>query len=109
MKVVFLDVDGVLNASRRVIEGTQGFELKDWVLPKAVEHLNRITDATGASLVISSTWRIGKMLSDLRGMFKGVGCNAPVIGKTERGPCSWHKDAGFPECYQAHHGYEIHD
>lgn len=109
MKVVFLDVDGVLNASRRVVEGTKGFQLKDWVIPKAVEHLNRITDATDGKLVISSTWRIGKTISELRVMFAEVGCHAPVIGKTAHGPCSWHAKAGYPECSVAHRGFEIQE
>ncbi len=109
MKVVFLDVDGVLNAGCRVVPGTKGFELQDWVIPKAIEHLNRITDRTGAKLVISSTWRIGKTVKELREMFAGVGVKAEILGKTEKGPCSWHRDAGFPECYQAHRGYEIQD
>lgn len=110
MKVVFLDVDGVLNAGRKVVvPGSDGFHLPDWTLPKAIEHLNRITDATGANLVISSTWRIGKFLHQLREMFAGVGVTAPIIGKTENGPCQWHVVQGYPECSQAHRGFEIHD
>ena len=109
MKIIFLDVDGVLNAGMRVREGTLGFEIQDWVLPKAVEHLNRITDATGAKLVISSTWRLGKTLSELKEMFARVGVTGEVISKTERGECSWHHRLGAKECYQGHRGAEIHD
>jgi len=109
MKVIFLDVDGVLNAGRRVNPGTKGFELVDWAIPKAVEHLNRITAATGAKLVISSTWRIGKTVKELREMFAGVGVRAEIIGKTESGPCKWHRDLGYPNCSDGHRGGEIWD
>lgn len=109
MKVVFLDVDGVLNAGRRVVPGTKGFKLKDWVLPHPIQHINRITRATGAKLVISSTWRIGKTIWELREMFAGVGIEAEIVGKTENGPCQWHRTLGYPECSTGHRGAEIHD
>lgn len=109
MKVVFLDVDGVLNAGRRVTKGTQGFNLPDWVLPHAVHHINAIARITGAKFVISSTWRIGHTIPELRQMFAEAGIMGDIIGKTEQGPCNWHHDAGFPECYQDHRGSEIKD
>jgi hypothetical protein len=109
MKVIFLDVDGVLNASRRVTPHTQGFELSDWVIPRCINQLNRIVRETKAAIVISSTWRIGKNIKELREMFDGVGVVGDVIGKTERGPCSWHNDLGYPMCSDGHRGAEIHD
>jgi hypothetical protein len=109
MKVVFLDVDGVLNAGRRVNKGTMGFELIDWALPHAIVHINRITRVTGAKLVISSTWRIGKTIKELRQMFAEVGIEGDIVGKTERGPCSWHVNRGYPNCAEGHRGGEIAD
>lgn len=110
MKIIFLDVDGVLNAGQKVVvPGSPGFYLPDWVIPKAVEHLNRIIDATGAKLVISSTWRIGKTLAELREMFSGVGVRGEIIGKTENGDCLWHLMGGYPNCDAAHRGFEIKD
>lgn len=52
--VIFLDLDGVLNGhdfddSEDVLSST--------ILPRCVEHLNRVLRETGASLVISSAWR----------------------------------------------------
>lgn len=47
MKIIFLDIDGVLN---RHGDG-KDFE------PECVANLNRVLTATGAKLVISSTWR----------------------------------------------------
>lgn len=59
-KVIFLDIDGVLNSHiffrENLSTGSSAGDEK--IDPKAVEQLNRITDATGAKLVISSSWRI---------------------------------------------------
>lgn len=50
MKVLFLDVDGVLNSSRsRSIRAlSRG----------ALRRLSRVVDATGCMIVVSSTWRL---------------------------------------------------
>lgn len=49
MKIVFLDIDGVLNN-----EATKFGRKFD---PDCVAWLNYITDSTGAQIVVSSTWR----------------------------------------------------
>lgn len=52
MKVIFLDVDGVLNSAR------DGYSLQlenDYHF----EMLKKIVDATDAKIVLSSSWRIG--------------------------------------------------
>ncbi|HVY94789.1 MAG TPA: HAD domain-containing protein [Bryobacteraceae bacterium] len=58
MKIVFCDIDGVLNNpgcySRRTANGTPAD-------PKCIAALNRILQATGARIVLSSTWRIDGM------------------------------------------------
>ena len=56
MKVVFLDIDGVVNCSdtkERSPSKVIGVEQSKIALVK------QIVDATGAKLVLSSTWRIG--------------------------------------------------
>lgn len=50
MKVIFLDIDGVLNAPARTGSCRLFFE--------CVEQLNAVVKATGAKIVLSSTWRI---------------------------------------------------
>lgn len=47
-RLVALDFDGVLNAN--CIH-------KAFILPKCVEHLNRITNETDAKILLSSSWR----------------------------------------------------
>ena len=61
MKVIFLDIDGVLNTSETFIErrknyertGVFNLEIDEFRL----EYLKRIIDITGAKIVLSSTWR----------------------------------------------------
>ena len=49
MKVIFLDIDGVLINRRDASRNTAD--------PRCIEQLNRITDMTGAKIVVSSSWR----------------------------------------------------
>lgn len=56
MKLIFLDVDGVLNNNKTRTVTFDGWCFVDDYL---VKRLKRIVDATGARIVLSSTWRIG--------------------------------------------------
>jgi hypothetical protein len=60
MKVIFLDIDGVVNCSttKERIHGLIGVEQQKIALVKQIVH------ATGAKLVLSSTWRIGWFYED---------------------------------------------
>lgn len=64
MKVIFLDVDGVLNTSTTRVrrkDNYLGFEQRKILL------LKQIVEATGALIVLSSTWRSSKdSFSDIR-------------------------------------------
>jgi len=85
MKVVFLDIDGVLMTWDQA---------KTWVRirksrfqkfkPEAVENLNRITTKTGAEIVISSSWRSVSRIDneDLFQHLQKEGVKAKVIGVT---------------------------
>ena len=70
MKVIFLDVDGVLNNEPHALELRKLFEEGkisekeyhyDWDLPYdgSVLPLKHIVEETGAQIVLSSSWRIG--------------------------------------------------
>lgn len=88
-KFIFLDIDGVMNSSLFYSERTQGKRYNDWIKehpqriawnacnidPRAVERLNRLTDATGAKIVVSSTWRSD---SNLQEVFNLVGIKEPI-------------------------------
>ena len=68
MKIVFLDIDGVLCTDRSFARKDKVPFPPDFHIPfrngwdrlddECVERLNRITEASDAKLVISSTWRL---------------------------------------------------
>lgn len=85
LKVIFLDIDGVLNDHAQNVAGYCGLK------PSCVEQLNRILAAVpDAHIVVSSAWRYivhGKDMT-IKGfeyllMVGGVNCNGLVLGVTE--------------------------
>lgn len=63
MKVIFLDVDGVLNSEEdlrvRVENGTRQGLLYAEVEDRPLALLKKLVDKSGAKIVVSSSWRIG--------------------------------------------------
>jgi hypothetical protein len=104
-KVIFLDFDGVLNQGRPFIQGGPRGVLKTYVDPATVERVNRIVEETGAYVVVSSTWRIGKTRAEMQEQLAGVGFKGTVIGRTDDVvPCTLHFGK---TCAEAHRGTEI--
>ena len=80
LKVIFLDIDGVMiTGAYRVQSNTYTGNAFD---PSCVAYLNELLDLTGASIVITSTWRIGRSLQQLQGLFRDNGINKGVVGQT---------------------------
>lgn len=90
-RVLFLDIDGVLNTER-----TRAFPGRpDPLDAEAVKNLNAITDALGAKIVVSSTWRIGSeeaFQRDVVDYLRNQGVTAEILGRTPSGvpdgPCT---------------------
>ena len=93
-RILFLDIDGVLNSGpyfrewyniAREPEDTQparfAFDASK-IDPLAVERVNRIVEATGAKVVICSSWRHYHPLSRLRQILRARGFAGSVIGVT---------------------------
>lgn len=85
MKVLFLDIDGVLNDHAKHANGYCGTK------PECVAEMNRVLAATGCKIVISSAWRYmvlcGSMtLNGLEQLLltHGLACNGRLIGFTRR-------------------------
>jgi hypothetical protein len=81
IKIIFLDVDGVLNSSNFFRESRKKTYDTSNLDKKAVEVLNTIIELTGAKVVISSTWRV----HDFFGLLCELGENdfkGEVIGQT---------------------------
>lgn len=90
MKIIFLDIDGVLNsnewASRRFEETSMDSIASSYPFyefdPLLVKNLNKIIDKTGAKVVVSSTWRLGRTKEELQEILNGVGFTGEVIDVT---------------------------
>jgi len=81
MKVIFLDIDGVLNSVNSMVAfRSASAQNLDSV---SVKLLQRLCEVTDAKIVISSTWRMGRDEKYFIDLFKWYGWkNAPVIGRT---------------------------
>lgn len=84
MKIIFLDIDGVLISRASSSAPLKSIDRPAGADPSCVSALNTITDATGANLVVSSMHRLGVPLVRLRELISGWGVKAPVVGKTPR-------------------------
>ena len=94
MKVLFLDIDGVLNSHdwwmRRPkqdppIRTGEHTRISEHQLdPVAVERLNRVIARTGAVICVSSTWRIGseEHWRDTRFRLRHRDLKARIVGRT---------------------------
>ena len=90
LKLIFLDFDGVLNnqlwyvatRGKRVDEST-GKRIVDDIDPKSIEYLNVLVNETGAKVVVSSTWRLSRVVKELQEILDRNGFQGEVIGKTE--------------------------
>lgn len=74
MKVVFLDIDGVLFPHYS----------KSWST-NAITYLNSLCQEYGLQIVITSTWREKHSLEELRELLKAQGIEGHIIGVTPIG------------------------
>ena len=79
MKVIFLDFDGPLIPMMCHYPEQRALDEKAW--PACVAELNRITESTGAKIVVSSTWRRGGY-EYVRDLLRKWGVRGEVIGIT---------------------------
>lgn len=90
MKVLFLDIDGVLNSEHWFVNRTERGGLYTQVDPIAVAILSRVIKETGCSIVVSSTWRrvywdvIVPVLNHAGLKYSGSWNRTPILNK-ERG------------------------
>jgi len=92
MKILFLDIDGVLNSEalfrRRPPDARLEMNEDKWwaemLDPDAIQRLNRILAETGAKVVVSSTWRFALGPDDLQRILGSRGFVGEIIGATPR-------------------------
>lgn len=87
MKIIFLDIDGVLNSHEWIHANQHLFNagrlfMHQNVDRTAVARVQQICDATGAKIVISSTWRRLNTLEQLQNVLRNHGLASEVIGTT---------------------------
>jgi len=90
MKIIFLDIDGVLNCEdwyRKRFKDTEDNRIMSEYPyyefdPAIVKRLNKIIEETGAKVVVSSTWRHGRTPEELQSILNGVGFVGEVIDVT---------------------------
>lgn len=112
MKVIFLDIDGVLNSD------TDFFELRKFGHPineiKGSKVINRgclallqqIIEDTDAKIVLSSTWRMHYSLEEMHEMFTARDFSLPFDVWHDITPTLSH---GFSDDHTRHRGAEIRD
>ena len=86
MKIIFLDIDGVLNCQQGYIDGFcgyvdgPGFKYQKFY-PPSKDLLNKLIEDTGAKVVISSSWRKDG-LHRMQEIWKAEGMSGEVIDTT---------------------------
>lgn len=95
MKIIFLDIDGVLNSN--IYHRNVDRSLKDYARfdPKVVELIKKLVDEFTARIVISSTWRFGAVQ-----LLKNELKKSKLIKYL-------HKDWKTPQLYPPYKGKEI--
>lgn len=84
MKVLFLDIDNVLNHcdTRLDVSPSTTEPLPIPIAPECMTRLNRLITETGAKIVISSSWRLFARWQDLGPALNRHGLIGDVIGET---------------------------
>ena len=83
MKILFLDIDGVMNSGQFVHSfGVRGNTDHNAIDPAAVIRLNKIIVGAGALVVISSSWRLIEPIPMIELALKHHGFMGYVIGST---------------------------
>ena len=83
LRVIFLDIDGVLNALP-FLEGRDGTDWSRMIDPSAVARLNTLVQRSGAKVVISSSWRCHLSLARIEALLRAQGFEGEILGATPR-------------------------
>jgi len=78
-KIIFLDIDGVLNTQQYAI---QSEERMDAINPVSVSILNKMLEVSGAQVVVSSSWRMCFSIEELTVILQNKGLRYPILDYT---------------------------
>jgi hypothetical protein len=83
MNIIFLDIDGVFNCQIFFKNSAKGVSyVESMICKERVSWFNELCKDVKAKVVISSTWRMGKSLDEMKEIFAEVGGDFDIIGKT---------------------------
>jgi len=105
MKIIFLDLDGVLCLSNGNGMSTNEWDASDFD-PLAVEALNEILSATDAEIIITSDWRYDYTLSEMRDIFKHFKVSKGPIGYIPSSNGGIHNRAADINAWLATHAFK---
>ena len=80
MRVLFLDIDGVLN--RTGYRPDESVDLRSWIEAELATRLSQLVRALDASIVLASDWRNGRTLEHLAGELRAAGVDCSLLGVT---------------------------
>jgi len=83
-KYVFLDFDGVLNSTRNAYAFQQKAFNADGLDHTCLKLVEDLCQRSGAEVVVSSTWRMGRTEDWFRGLFAAYGVKITIAGMTPR-------------------------
>ena len=102
-RVLFLDIDGVLNRTGFAPSSNVG--MRSWIEPELAARLATVLEVTGAHVVLSTSWRIETELEELRAELHAAGIDgARLLGVTPEHDDderwseieTWMRDHGVP-------------
>jgi hypothetical protein len=85
MFVIFLDMDGVMNSTKSMQSHQGGFGMTQ-IDPRAAARLEKLVKATGAKIVISSSWRHIFNLKQIQDMLRKIGAPEAARAIVDRTP-----------------------
>lgn len=80
VRVLFLDIDGVLN--RTGYRPAQSLGLRSWIEPELADRLSWLLRTIGAAIVLASDWRRGRDLRLLAAELDAAGVIGTLIDAT---------------------------
>lgn len=83
MKLVVLDVDGVLNSQGFLLANNNAaIGSREQLDPLGCQRVQRICESTGAQILLSSTWRLSEKRPHMQEMLRSRGLSAKIVGYT---------------------------
>lgn len=86
-KIIFLDIDGVLNSHLYYASGradtNAALGRRKNIDDQSVAFLNDLIQCTGAKVVLTSSWRTSRTVDEIQAQFESAGFVGEVIDKTK--------------------------